>query len=194
MILIRIIVIIIFFLIITIFYNTNKKEVKYIKSDIDNRLYLVRDLVDKQKAANMLARLRSNILILTNHLYENLDKYKEYKGYIEQLFKNTQNIIINESTDDSLYTSYSVNKGEEIVFCLRSKYYKNRLHDLNLLMYVCLHEIAHVACPEYGHTLLFKKIFAFFTQIAINIGIYKRIDFNNDPQEYCGLTISESII
>ena len=61
-------------------------------------------------------------------------------------------------------------------------------------MYVALHEIAHIACPEYGHTDLFKKIFAFFVLVAMNIGIYKKIDFNYDPVDYCGLTITESII
>ena len=88
---------------------------------------------------------------------------------------------------------YSVNKGEQIVFCLRSKN-TGKLHSLNLVMYVALHEMAHVACPEYGHTKLFKKIFAFFTKTAIEMGIYERIPFNQRPEEYCGLTITDSII
>jgi hypothetical protein len=61
-------------------------------------------------------------------------------------------------------------------------------------MYVALHEISHVACPEVGHTELFKKIFHFITKIAINMGIYKKIDFAKNPVEYCGLTVSESIV
>ena len=35
--------------------------------------------------------------------------------------------IVLESSEDSVYTSYSVNKGEEIVFCLRSRKIKNKL-------------------------------------------------------------------
>ena len=61
-------------------------------------------------------------------------------------------------------------------------------------MYVTLHEIAHIACPEYGHTPLFNKIFAFFTETASDIGLYKKISFETSPREYCGLTISNSII
>lgn len=188
------IIIIIFFLIITIFYKTTSKEVKYVKSDIDNKEYMVRDQNDKQKAANMLARIKTNMVKLSDYVYENRDKYEDNKQHIEQLYEKIQGVIINESTDDSLYTSYSVNKGEQIVFCLRSKHNKNKLHDINLLMYVCIHEMAHVACPEYGHTTLFKKIFAFLTYVSIELGIYKKIDFNEDPVEYCGLIISESII
>lgn len=190
----KIIIILIFFLALAVFAKTTKKEVKYIKSDIDNRTYLVRDLEDKQKAANMLGRIRKNIIILMEHLRSNRDKYPEYRQYIDQLINKIGDINISESSEDSMYTSYSVNKGEQIVFCLRSKKNKNRIHDLNLIMYVALHEISHVACPEFGHTPLFKKIFAFFTLIAMEIGIYDRISFSIDPLEYCGLTISESII
>ena len=129
-----------------------------------------------------------------NHLDTNKEEYSEYREYIEQLVRKIGDININESSEDSMYTSYSVNKGEQIVFCLRSKKNKNKIHDLNLVMYVALHEISHVACPEFGHTQLFKKIFAFFTRVAIDIGIYKKINFRIDPLEYCGLIISDSII
>ena len=190
----KIIIILIFLLVLAVFAKTSKKEVKYVTSDIDNKNYLVRDLEDKQKAANMLARIRKNITIIMNHLDTNKEEYSEYREYIEQLVRKIGDININESSEDSMYTSYSVNKGEQIVFCLRSKKNKNKIHDLNLVMYVALHEISHVACPEFGHTQLFKKIFAFFTRVAIDIGIYKKINFRIDPLEYCGLIISDSII
>ena len=43
---------------------------------------------------------------------------------------------ISESTKDNKYTSYSVNKGEKIVFCLRSRDEKNKLVDINIMMFV----------------------------------------------------------
>ena len=190
----KIIIILIFLFVLLIFVKSTKKEVKYVKSDIDNRSYLVRDVEDKQHAANMLAKIRDNILLIINHLVKNKSEYEEYSQYIDQLKNKIGDINISESSGDSMYTSYSVNKGEKIVFCLRSKKWNSRLHDLNLVMYVALHEISHVACPEFGHTLLFKKIFAFLTQVGIKIGIYKKVNFKNDPTEYCGLMISESII
>lgn len=178
------------------FYLTRHTDVKYIKSDVDNKMYLVRDLPDAQRAANMLGRIRGNVNELIKYMQQNTsdDDKKEYDPYIKQLANRFEDCIINESTSDSVYTSYSVNKGEQIVFCLRSRNQWGELHDLNLVMYVALHEIAHVACPEYGHTPLFKRIFAFFTKAAIKKGIYKRIDFPNQPVEYCGISISESII
>jgi len=192
-----IIFIIIIFSIILIFKKLKEEHGKiYVASEIDGQQYLVRDLKDKQHASNQLARIRENINKIVEHLNDNKEsKYIEYKPYIEQIQnRGIKQVVIDESSENSIYTSYSVNKGEKLVFCLRSRQRKNKLHDLNLLMYVVLHEMAHVACPEYGHTELFKKIFAFFTNVAIEMGLYKKIEFNNEPAEYCGLMITESIV
>ena len=83
-------------------------------SDIDNVEYLVRDLKDSQKAANMLARIKINIIKITKYLnkYKN-SKYKEHKKYINQLLKNIKNVVMMENGDNGTYTSYSVNKGEQ---------------------------------------------------------------------------------
>ncbi|ARF09773.1 protein of unknown function DUF45 [Indivirus ILV1] len=190
----RIILLIFIFIIsILILFHLEKTEVKYVKSTLDGKEYLVRDLNDKIEAANMLAQIRKNMFKLKDHLVTNKDKYPEYKKYIEQLDERIGDVVINESSADSAYTSYSVNKGEEIVYCIRSKY-DGTIHGINLLMYVVLHEMAHVACPEYGHGDLFKKIFAFFAKTGVEINIYKKIDFYERPTEYCGMVISESII
>ncbi len=170
-------------------------KVELVKSDIDSKMYLVRDQNDKQDAANLLSKIFINMMKLNNYLFENKKKYPKYEKYIDQLNEKIQYTKIQESTDNGVYTSYSINKGEQIVFCLRSrKNNSNKLHDLNLLMYVVIHEMAHVACPEFGHTPLFKEIFAFLASEAINIKIYDKIDFNNNNMEYCGLTITDSII
>lgn len=180
---------------VLVIIKMNNDEVIYVLSDIDNKSYLVRDLPDSHRAANMLAKIKENMLLLTNHLVTYKDSsYVDHRDYITQLSKKMQTVEISESSDTSAYTSYSVNKGEQIIFCLRSKTNKNELHDINLVMYVALHEMSHVACPEYGHTNLFKKIFAFITSVAINQGIYNKIYFRDNPLEYCGLTISDSII
>jgi len=187
-------IILIFIFSIATLFNLEKYEVIYVESEIDNNKYLVRESIDKQQAANNLSIIKKNIMTIVDHLFENKDtKYKDYKQYIDQLKEKIAYVIINESTENNSYTSYSVNKGEQIVFCLRSKI-DNNLHDINLIMYVALHELAHVASPEYGHTQLFKKIFALITNVAIELNLYKKIKFNENPVEYCGLIISESIV
>jgi predicted metal-dependent hydrolase len=176
---------------------SNNNDMVYVKSDIDGNTYLVRNLPDKQYASNTLSRIKQRINTLTNYLYSNKsnEKNKKYEKYIELLKKKIKYAEIIESSDDGYYTSYSVNKGEQLVFCLRSRKHKNDLHDINLMMYVVLHEISHVACPIYdNHGPLFKDIFSFITQNAIDLQLYMKNDFQHSPTEYCGLIISDSII
>lgn len=195
-------------LLLILYNNIQNKGMTYVKSDIDNNMYMVRDVKDKKKAANLLALVKKNIYAITNYMNNKLDnpklaskkRYIEFKPYIKQLYEKIQNVVIKESSSNSIHTSYTVNKGEQIIFCIRSKsitrYVKSTddIHNLNLVMYVALHEISHVACPEYNHTPLFKKIFRFICEEAIEMGIYNKIDFNMTPKEYCGMTITDSII
>ncbi len=181
-------------LIIFLYLRREYNDIIYVKSDVDNDMYLVRNLPDKQQSSNMLATIKKNMYKITEYLYNNKDKFKENISYIEQLHDKIYNASLMESSENSVYTSYSVNKGEEIIFCLRSRTNKNKLHDINLIMYVVLHEMSHVACPEYGHGDLFKKIFAFITTQAVQMGIYKKIDFFTQPTEYCGMMVTDSII
>lgn len=194
---ILIIIILILVIIIYYYYNRiNHYNVVLVKSDINSKTYLVRDFEDKQYTANLLGKIEINMNKLDEYLYENKNNYPSQIKYIEQLHEKLKNTIIQENSDNGIYTSYSINKGEQIIFCLRSRSKDNlhKIHDLNLIMYVVLHEMAHVACPEFGHTELFKSIFTFLTLEAIKLGIYDKIDFKNDNKEYCGLTISDSIV
>jgi predicted metal-dependent hydrolase len=182
---------------VVIFYKFSRVDMTYVKSDIDGVQYLVRDVPDKQSASNILARIKQNTIKLSDYLYRNINNpnIKKYGKYVTRLHQKVRDIVIIESEKDSIYTSYSVNKGEQIIFCLRSRRTQDELHDINLMMYVVLHEISHVACPIYdNHGPLFREIFSFITKSAINIGLYKRINFAEDPTEYCGLTITDSIL
>jgi hypothetical protein len=194
-------------IVFVVFNRIGFYDMTYIRSDFDNELYMVRNRKDKKKAANLLARIKHNIHGITKYMYEklqnpktnNLERYKEFSPYILQLHEKIKNVVVKESASNSVYTSYTVNKGEQIIFCIRSKVLtktieSNDLHDINLLMYVALHEISHVACPEYNHTPLFKKIFKFICEEGIEMGIYQKIDFNTNPEEYCGMNITDTVI
>lgn len=75
--------------------------------------------------------------------------------------------------------SYTVNK-ERIYLCLRDKHGQYYSHDI--LMYVLIHEIAHMLCPEIGHTQKFKDIFNSLIENAMACGIYTPVDI---PSDYC---------
>lgn len=190
-----IVFIILIFVILFFIYNNLYKydNLVKIKSPIDNNFYWVRDKTDKFQAANTLAKIKINMKKLVSYLQQNQTKFPENMSYIKDLVSRTKKINIMETPQDEKYTSYTINKGEKIVFCLRSKLLDN-IHDMNTLMYVVIHEMAHVGCPEYGHTPLFKKIFKFLLEQSIVIGIYKPIDYRINPQNYCGMTINEYLL
>ncbi len=178
-------------IILFIYYYLHRKNGIYVKSYIDNQYYYVKNFNNKQQVADTLATIKLKIKILIKFLQE--ENNEEYKPYLNRLINKINNIEFEENLLNNDSTSYSVNKGEELVFCLKSKK-TDKMHDINLIMYVVLHEIAHIMCPEYGHGALFIKIFKYITEEAIKLGIYKKIDFENNPQEYCGMTINSSII
>jgi len=163
-------------------------EVEYILSKVDNNTYLVRSLPDKHEAADLLARIRERLERYIEHLSKNFKDDERVKLLIEN-FKPER---MSEGSENAKYTSYSINKGEKIILCLRSRDDKKELVDLNTMMFVVLHEIAHLATKSIGHTADFWDNFKWILKEAVNMGIYKSQDFNNKPVEYCGIQITDN--
>ena len=182
----------IIFIYIFLFFNRNK--VVYMESISGDKMLIYADMMKTEKA-NLLAAIKTNMYALRDHMYKNINKFPDYTDYIKQLNMNLDEdkTIIYETDPDTNLTSYSVNKGEELSFCLKSKK-TGQVHDLNLLMYVAIHEMAHIACPEIGHGELFKKIFKFLIEQSIQINIYKYDDYESKPVEYCGMMLSSNIL
>ena len=88
---------------------------------------------------------------------------------------------IMESTPDSKYTSYSVNKGEKIFFCIRAKDSTNEIINLNTLLFVAIHEMAHVMTKSIGHTKEFWNNFRFLLRVAVKNNIYQYQNFSSNP-------------
>ncbi len=187
------IAVIIIFIYIFLFYN--KKNIVLITGSDNFTQYLVHDDEHKNESAKLLEEITNNMFKLKDYLYENIEKYPDMREYIKQLNRNLNKdrTLIYENDPKSELTSFSVNKGEEIALCLKSKK-TGLIHNINLMMYVTIHEMAHIACPEIGHGELFKKIFKFLCEEAVLIGVYKYDDYENNPVEYCGMMLSSSII
>ncbi len=187
------IAVIIIFIYIFLFYN--KKNVVLITGSDNFTKYLVYNDEQKNESAKLLEEITNNMFKLKDYLYQNVDKFPDMREYIKQLNRNLdkERTLIYENDPKSDLTSFSVNKGEEIALCLKSKK-TGSIHNINLMMYVTIHEMAHIACPEIGHGDLFKKIFKFLCEQGIVIGVYKYDDYENNPIEYCGMMLSSSII
>ena len=113
-----------------LFYYFNRHNGIYIKSNIDNNYYYVSNLENKQEIADMLASIKLNIKYLLEYLKQNPNE--EYKEYVKNLEENIDKVDILENIDEYNYTSYSVNKGEELVLCVKNQKTK-QLYDINLI-------------------------------------------------------------
>ena len=162
-----------------------------IKSTVDNRSYTVRDMPDKQRACDLMASVRKKIEQLYNSMKEKFPDKPQVKQWLSNFQPNPDRFA--ESTPDAEHTSYSVNKGEKIHLCLRQREGPNEtLVDENVMVFVALHEMAHVITPSLGHDPDFWNNFGWLLKQAEALGIYKYQDFKAQPVSYCGLHITDA--
>lgn len=166
-------------------YYLNEGLIK-VKSKIDNEEYTVQIKDDAVEAANLIATIKGKL----NTLLEHLEKTYGHSDYRVSLLKdNYKPERLSEGVDTPGYTSYSINKGEKIVLCLRNR---DKLMDINTMMFVVLHEFAHLATESIGHTEEFWTNFKWILEESVNIGIYTRQDFKNKNVDYCGIKITST--
>lgn len=177
---------ILFYMIYDKYFTGNREKVE---SKVDNHEYTVQSLPDKQLAADLLAEIRNRLDTLKYHL-EKMYPNDPRTALIIDRFDSER--ISEGGTESKEYTSYSVNKGEKIVFCLRARDGTDNLEDINMLIFVAIHELAHIATVEEGHTDSFWDNMRFLLEEGINIGIYQQVDYTHNPQEYCGMMVTSS--
>jgi len=170
-------------------FKSGGHDMAHVTSTVDGQKYIVRNLPDKQDAADRLARTRGKLL----RLMQTLKQTHPDKPFVAQLLRNFDGdpSRFSESTPDASYTSYSVNKGEKVFMCLRQRNEKEELVDENIITFVALHEMSHIGTSEIGHTALFWNNFGWLLKRAEEIQIYEYTDFSAHPVEYCGIHITD---
>src|SRR5471030_935595 len=131
--LLYILILLIIIVLIWIYYNN-----QYVKIEIDNKGYNIEKYsTAKYESLNTLVTIRKNLDNLVNYL---MNKYPN-DTKVERLKQRFMNTILQEANPegDPSQTSYTINKGDTMVICLRSD--KNNIVDMNTLMYVEIHEL-----------------------------------------------------
>ena len=133
-----------------------------------------------------------------NKFIQNKKINKSVKLHQEKLTKLHQKIekiipLLSESEQKKLFKiklqpgkkSFTINK-HHVHLCLVND--ENReYYEENTLIYVLLHEIAHIFCDEEGHTEKYMKIFKRLIRLATKVKIY---DPNIQlPKTYCGVKV-----
>jgi hypothetical protein len=170
-------------------YKQGSYDMAHVTSTVDGGRYLVRNLPDKQEAADRLARTRAKLM----RLIRDLKQTHGTKAFVVQMAKNfdADPSRFSESTPDASYTSYSVNKGEKVYMCLRQRNEREELVDENIIMFVALHELAHIGTADVGHTPQFWNNFGWVLERAEALHVYEYTDFSAHPVEYCGIHITD---
>jgi len=124
------------------------------------------------------------LALLTYVIYSRLTEYfsqldpmlKEIQQALEPLHPRVKTLKFFEGNK-----SYTINK-KKIYMCLRDEH--GNYYDKNMLIYVAIHELAHVLCDEIGHTEKFHRIFQELLEKAQDLQIHDA----SKPivRNYCG--------
>jgi hypothetical protein len=199
-------------LVLIVWVRKRNVEVSVVRSSVDGREYVVQNKQDRQQAADTLARVRARLIRLIDYLKQtggrtdqrggakqgpriadgDERRYGSYEERVKRLVRRFNPNRISEGNEDVRYTTYTLNKGEKIVFCLRARDEDDRVHDLKMMTFVAIHELAHIASKTEHHTPEFQANFAWLLRNAVNCGVYTFEDFKARPRRYCGIDVTDT--
>jgi predicted metal-dependent hydrolase len=130
------------------------------------------------KIARMKERFLNTILQEANPAEEN-EKFKDAEA------------MLKATNGEKKQTSYTINKGDVMVLCIRNV--DGNLVDINTLMYVAIHELAHILSSSLNHTPEFWQNMKLLKDHAVKIKLYVDRDYKTNPVPYCGIPIDSNI-
>jgi len=161
-----------------------------VTSQRTQKVYQVQNLPDKQNACEMMANIHEKLEKLINRYKQDPNSAADPR--VQTMIERFHPENMCENNIDANSTSYSENKGERIVVCLRDKQKPYPLADENTVMFVVLHEMAHLMTTTIGHTPEFWANFRRILKDAIGVGVYQEVNYTREPVEYCGMKITSS--
>ena len=179
---------IVFILCLKIYTDSDTFNLKCIISDVDGKKYCVRERLKLELAADILATATQRMI----NLVEYMEKNHGDDDRVKRLVANFNPENIRETLPTSKLTAYSENKGEKLAFCLNKKKDGKELIDIETLTFVAIHELGHVMSVEVGHGDEFWTNFKYLLENAEKAGIYKNVDYNKNPETYCGMEITDN--
>jgi len=172
-----------------------------VRSRVDGELYRVHDRHENAVgAADRIARVKTDWMELLRRLRQKYSgpagaAYPERARAVERLLTryDPTAYVENSPLSGDGETSYTTDKGRQVALCLREENPgKNGIHDFeraDVLFYVHLHEMGHIAAEQYGHKTEFWQTFKFLLEEAVAAGMYRPRNFERRPARYCGMTI-----
>jgi hypothetical protein len=158
------------------------------RSEITGKKYGVQEMLENaHDTADVLARLDMFIKNFVDYLVANEPDDPRSMRLKQQL----RLLHIEESPFEDNVSSFTRNKGELMSLCVRSKPDSN-FHDYQTLLFVVIHEMAHVASLARGHGPEFVTNFKWLLTKAADSGMYTPVDYRKNPISYCGVDVTNN--
>lgn len=155
---------------------------------------VIKRFPDRNEASRKLHLINNNAIELIKYIKKQNPDPNLFEFELIDLLKNKYNPDELKELDAvwSVGHRAMTDKDKNISMALRKK--TGDFYDMNLLMFVFLHELSHVATPvkyteKDGHPSEFWKTFKFLLIHAEEINIIENINFKEYPSEYCGIPI-----
>ena len=124
-------------------------------------------------------------------LVSDLEKNYPSDDRVKRLIKGFRRADIEEAPNDD-GSSYTINKGDLVALCLRHKQEGHPFHDYNTLLFVIIHEMAHIASISEGHNSEFITNFKWLLKEAKIFGYYEPVNYQTSPMTYCGVKVTNN--
>ena len=128
---------------------------------------------------------------LFNNLLKILPKTDIRRMKLLERFDKKKGLFEVDPYNKKKYTSYTLNKNV-IGMCMREKNVNKNIHDMEILKFVFLHEVAHICTESLDHTEDFWENFKWLLGIVYKEKLMIPIDFNLKPVSYCGMLIDNN--
>ena len=185
--LVLILFILILFCVIFLRYGIEALENRY--SNVSKKSYYIREeLPNSDETADVIGKLELFIDKFVAYLDSKAPNDKRVKRLKDRLY----DIRLEESKFEPGTSSYTINKGELISMCVRHKNEDKDFHDYQTLLFVVIHELAHVASISKGHNKEFLDNFKFLLKHAVESGKYHPVDYSKNPITYCGVKVTNN--
>lgn len=169
----------------------------------DGRCYTVSSVYDNTEgAADIFARINKDMLTVIRYMRNNYlwnPRYTNSKDPAILLRKILVSHMLSRYSAESLAenipkslksTSYTDDKGKKVALCLREKHSgSNQLEQYERVLFVGLHELAHISTNIRDHEEPFWYIFKVLLIEAHKSGVYNPIDYEKVPIDVCGLKV-----
>ena len=167
-----------------VYLLSRPRNMVFLRSGVTGKEYEVRRGPDAQRMADRLGTLELQLVAFL----DGARKSSPGDTRIATISRKWDGTLSEVETHDEV--AYSMDKSS-VSLCLRSPS-TGQLEDTNTSMFVLLHELAHIATADYGHSPEFWSNMRFLLELAEKLGVYRYADYAANTTTYCGHPLGSS--